>query len=394
MPISEVHQNAYIYFLNIALAAVHYGSAIAISVYGESEFPQNKESSLGVYIRLWQKIEDGSCSRDLFVEDAVPTHCGVINVPVYWFCSLFGAVSGTYHFMLALWVFRSSEAGEGLSWWGAFKNVFYYSFGRMPALLFCGSFQEYVADIGKAGKRSVALSLVAPQTTWATNGYRWFDYAASTSLMIVVIYVSFGILDAFTCLLASVAVVLLMVLGYTIEQLLARIGIGAKNFDSSLVSSLVNLIIVGFVALVLIFAPIFINMDILINSECNDSGSEPPSAVQAVGAVLLVLFMLFGLVPCYQYYYRSASNARKYQFRADLFYSVLSMWAKTFLHWGLATIVIGQSTMVQGTYDKAQEVCTAPEFVDLWSRFGYVISATLGTSIATLIAGFRFTSRL
>lgn len=393
MPSSDIYKNAYVFFLNVALAAVHYGSAVAILVYGESEFPQNKESSLGIYVRLWQKIEDGSCSRDLFVEDVIPTHCGAVNVPVYLFCTLFGAVSGTYHFVLALWTFRSAESIDTTPWFKAFGLVFVNTARTLRALNPCGDFNNVVESVAVVSKKTVATDLIAPENTWGSNGYRWFDYSASTSLMIVVIYVSFGVLDAFTCLLASVSVVLLMVLGYAIEQTFARIGIKGTSFESGLVNSLGSLIAVGFVALTVIFLPIFINMSILINSECNDSGSKPPAAVQAVGVVLLFLFMTFGLVPCYQFYYRSDPQITKRQFRVDLYYSVLSMWAKTFLHWGLATIVIGQSTMVQGTYEKAQEVCTAPEFVDLWSRFGIVISATLSAALLTLGVGYRITAK-
>lgn len=50
-------------------------------------------------------------------------------------------------------------------------------------------------------KLSVAEELIAPENNWGANGYRWFDYSASTSLMIIVIYVLFGVFDAISCVL-------------------------------------------------------------------------------------------------------------------------------------------------------------------------------------------------
>ena len=89
--------------------------------------------------------------------------------------------------------------------------------------------------------------------------------------MIIVIYVSFGIFDAFTCLLAATAIVLLMVLGYATELVLS------SGSPTSVTKPIVNnLIFTGFVALVAIFVPVIANMEVIIRSNCNEGGSKPP----------------------------------------------------------------------------------------------------------------------
>lgn len=377
MPATE---NAYLFSLNSILFSVHYASAFALIAYGLQEFPENERSTLGIYIRLWEKIDDESCSRDLFIESTAPTHCGAIDINIYVFCALFGIVSGTYHLALACWALI--PATEFSSWvvyiWTFFKTLWYL-------------LTNSIGSIDFPQKRSIAEDIVAPVNNWGANGYRWFDYSASTSLMIIVIYVSFGIFDAFTCLLAATAIVLLMVLGYATELVLS------SGSPSSVTKPVLrNLIIVGFVALVAIFVPVVANMEVIIRSNCNEGGSKPPPAVQAVGATLLILFASFGLVPIYalnRYDRTDVNSLKKYKYKADLAYSTLSMWVKTFLHWGLATIVIGQSTMVQGSYDEAQEICSAPDFGVLWGRFGIVIGITTGLSALTFVVGYRIISK-
>ena len=372
-------ENAYIFSLNAVLFSVHFASAFALIAYGIQEFPENERSTLGIYIRLWDKIEDDSCSRDLFVESTIPTHCGAIDINIYLFCALFGFVSGTYHLALACWALIPST--ENSSW-----IVYTWTFLKTLGTMLVGN----IDDGAFPPKRSVAEDLVAPISNWGANGYRWFDYSASTSLMIIVIYVSFGIFDAFTCLLAATAIVLLMVLGYATELVLS------SGSPTSVTKPIVNnLIFTGFVALVAIFVPVIANMEVIIRSNCNEGGSKPPPAVQAVGTTLLLLFASFGLVPIYavnRYDRTDVNSLKKYKYKADLAYSTLSMWVKTFLHWGLATIVIGQSTMVQGSYDEAQEICSAPDFGVLWGRFGIVIGITTGLSALTFLVGYKIIS--
>lgn len=381
-------ENAYIFSLNVILVAVHYASAFALVGYGLRVLPDNQKSTLAIYVRLWEKVDDGACSRDLFVEDADLTHCGSIDVNIYVFCGLFGLVSGTYHLAFACWALIDDE-----SVWIFKLGTFFTTLWGMMACNW---------DIGDSfpNKTSAAEKLVAPDNTWGTNGYRWFDYSASTSLMIVVIYVSFGIFDAFSCLLAATSIVLLMVLGYTLELVFSVGTPSAKPVA-------VNLIVIGFFALIAIFAPIIANMEVLMSSGCNEGGSKPPPAVQAVGFSLFALFASFGFVPIYAYNrfqlkdnadigflwcdikYFGPHSIKRSKYLADLAYSTLSMWVKTFLHWGLATIVIGQSTMVQGSYDEAQEICSAPDFANLWGRFGYVITATTVSSFVTFLWGYQ-----
>ena len=369
-------ENSYIFYLNILLAGIHYASAFALFSYGLEYFPNQQTSSLGIFIRLWDKIDDGSCSRDLFVEDTTPTQCAALDVDVYVFCVLFGVISGTYHLALACW-----SLAEADSVWLAQL----YKVGvALWATLKCG-----VSDNTFPKGTSVAENLIAPDKSWGANGYRWFDYSASTSLMIIVIYVSFGIADVFSCLLAAISIVLLMVLGYATELVL--------SMDPAIPQTkaiLRNLILVGFLGLFVIFVPVIANMQVLISSDCNIDGSKPPPAVQAVGITLFLLFASFGFVPIYAYNrFDRKENIKRSKYLADLAYSTLSMWVKTFLHWGLATIVLGQSTMVQGSYDEAQEVCSAPDFSVLWFRFSGVIGTTTVLSLVTFFTGRQIVSK-
>lgn len=154
------------------------------------------------------------------------------------------------------------------------------------------------------------------------NRFRWFEYAASSSLMIVLIGMLFGVWDVHTLFLMGAVNACMNFFGYSHEvQNTAGKKVDWMNF------------IFGSFAGACPWA-------VIISSACSTGGNGVPGFVWAILVVYFFFFLTFPINMVMQYaqigsWYRDAASGFPgggYYF-GEKVYQVLSLLAKTFLLW-------------------------------------------------------------
>lgn len=154
-----------------------------------------------------------------------------------------------------------------------------------------------------------------------TDGFvpqRWIEYAASATIMMLIISMLSGISGYDTLLHIAVAYITVMICGYQTEKLHAN--------QESATSSAYHVGVWYWVGCFLAIPPwivIFINL----------AGGDPPGFVYAIVFTLLVCYSAFALVPLLRFGCSVYQPVNRNNAWVDLAYCNLSLVAKTSLAW-------------------------------------------------------------
>jgi sulfite exporter TauE/SafE len=147
------------------------------------------------------------------------------------------------------------------------------------------------------------------------NPYRWYEYAFSSSIMIVLIALFLGVWDFWSLVMIFVLNAMMIMFGHQMEVL------NQKTEKTNWTPFLLGCISGG-VPWVVIFA-YFI-------SAVQSSGAEPPAFVYMILVFYFVLFNIFALNMVLQY--KGVGKWKDY-LHGERMYIILSFVAKTFLAW-------------------------------------------------------------
>ena len=278
--------------------------------------------------------ETDSCSDNNFAKDtsSSPIPIGFYSVNVFDFCVAFAAISATYHFVIVF----------------------------MPGNV------EYIES-------------------WE-NPLRWVDYGLSTPLMGVVLYSAYGIRSFNALVLQGIGFTGLQMFGALIEVVNTRI-VEARKTPKPFVTkrkfqvTQFSLIFVAFGILGTLFAPLFLNMELIRKADRGNHTeitASPPPAVTAFTAVILLFYVLFGACSMFSVYKAFKCDLedtaiQTTQYQIDKAYGACSVMAKTVLHWGLAFVVLAQDEMIIDTNFKDPHIaCTPPLDEGRLSDFAYL----------------------
>ncbi|MCW4005350.1 MAG: heliorhodopsin HeR [Candidatus Bathyarchaeota archaeon] len=147
------------------------------------------------------------------------------------------------------------------------------------------------------------------------NPYRWYEYALSSSIMIVVIATFVGVWDFWSLSMIFLLNALMIMFGYLMEV------INQKTEKTSWSAFILGCISGGFPWLVL-FA--------YFTSAITSTGAEVPTFVYLILFIYFALFMSFALNMLLQY--KGVGGWKDYLY-GERAYIILSFIAKTFLVW-------------------------------------------------------------
>jgi hypothetical protein len=147
------------------------------------------------------------------------------------------------------------------------------------------------------------------------NPYRWYEYAFSSSIMIVLIALFVGIWDFWSLTMIFVLNAMMIMFGYLMELLNQKTE--KTNWSPFILGA-----ISGWTPWIALFA-YFIGA-------VNSSGAGPPTFVYVILFIYFVLFNIFALNMVLQY--RGTGRWRDYLY-GERVYIILSFVAKTFLAW-------------------------------------------------------------
>jgi uncharacterized membrane protein len=147
------------------------------------------------------------------------------------------------------------------------------------------------------------------------NPYRWYAYAFSSSIMIVLIAIFIGVLDFWSLTMIFVLNAMMIMFGYLME--LVNQKTERTNWSPFILGT-----ISGGLPWVIIFA-YFI-------SAVGSTGTNPPSFVYMILLIYFILFNIFAINMVLQY---KGIGAWKDYLYGERFYIILSLIAKTILAW-------------------------------------------------------------
>jgi sulfite exporter TauE/SafE len=151
--------------------------------------------------------------------------------------------------------------------------------------------------------------------TKGMNPYRWYEYAFSSSIMIVLISLFLGIWDFWSLVMIFVLNAMMIMFGYLMEV------INQKTEKTSW-SAFILGSISGFTPWVVLYA-YFI-------AAINSVGVEPPTFVYMILLIYFFLFNIFAINMVLQY--KGVGRWKDYLY-GERFYIILSFVAKTILSW-------------------------------------------------------------
>ena len=223
------------------------------------------------------------------------------------------------------------------------------------------------------------------------NPLRWVDYGLSTPLMGVVLYSAYGIRSFNALVLQGIGFTGLQMFGALIEVVNTRIVETRKKGEGKASTPFIakrkyqvvqfTLLFVAFGILGTLFAPLFLNMELIRKADRGNHTeitASPPPAVTTFTAVILLFYVLFGACSMFSVYKAFKCNLDRAaiqttQYQIDKAYGACSVMAKTVLHWGLAFVVLAQDEMIIDTNFKDPHIaCTPPLDEGALSDFAYL----------------------
>lgn len=189
------------------------------------------------------------------------------------------------------------------------KVVFKLPFGILVALfLFISAFAHFLISVPKKTNEIYNKDLAK-----GINKFRWYEYAISSSLMIIAIAVLFGVFD----LGALLAIFALNVSMNLFGLLMEKINVGKTKIDWS---PFIYGSIAGIIPWIII----------LMYGFGNSNPSEVPGFVYAIAGTYFVFFNLFPINMVLQH--KKVGKWKDYLYGENV-YIILSLCAKTLLAW-------------------------------------------------------------
>ena len=148
-----------------------------------------------------------------------------------------------------------------------------------------------------------------------TNPYRWYEYAFSSSIMIVLISTFVGVWDVWSLVMIFVLNAMMIMFGYLMEVINQRT---EKTSWSSFISGCIS----GGVPWVVLFA--------YFVAAVMSTGTNPPAFVYSIFFIYFIVFNVFALNMVLQY--KGVGRWKDYLY-GERVYIILSFVAKTILAW-------------------------------------------------------------
>lgn len=153
---------------------------------------------------------------------------------------------------------------------------------------------------------------------------RALDYGLSSSLMIVVLAIFSGVREISTLIVVFVAQALVILCGY-LSELDSGLLKGWTGFNLGCVVYIAN-----------VWLPVILAFALSV-----DASPDTPEFVPAIFTALFVVFSSFAVVAFLRLWYKPEEGSIS-QFKYELAYIILSLVAKTLLHWTLYSSVLGR----------------------------------------------------
>ena len=194
-------------------------------------------------------------------------------------------------------------------------------------------------------------TLITPVWIWLYNSiqykgiqpFRWVEYAASASVLLLACAAVNGVNDLHFLLILFFTNATIMMLGL-VQEVFAYVYLAAKGVSGHIVEFLLPHL-VGWLAYIPIWAVLMTKFALA----SKHSEEAPPPLIVALYACNIIAFTSFGLVQLVEmvYIYKAPERRGVYAVRAELAYTVLSFIAKTSTAWFFFGGVVSSSVFAK-----------------------------------------------